>query len=198
MGPTNIIARLKAAGIKHDLIADALGRSRTVAVQIMNGRRPLKLHEIAPLQELLAETDQAEGVDNQRYLPVEVLPVFAGMGGGGIADGDERDTALIPRALIEDTLRGSARDFLLVYTRGDSMEPDFFQGDQLLIDRRDRNPIQPGPFAVRVEDAYVVKNIEHTKEGLRLFSSNRKYSDEVAVPEHVEIIGRPVWVGRVL
>jgi hypothetical protein len=198
MDPATLIARLKAAGVKHELIADAIGRSRPVAVQIMHGNRPLKAHEMAPLERLLEGHDRGEHAESDRYVPVEVLPTYAGMGGGGMLDPHTRETALLPRALIEDTLRGRPFDFLVVPTRGDSMEPDFFQGDQVLIDRRDRNPTQPGPFALRVDDAFVMKNVEHVGRGLRVFSTNPKYSTEVVDPEQVEILGRPVWVGRML
>src|SRR3546814_5963566 len=58
------------------------------------------------------------------YLPVEVLPSFAGMGGGGTGEGD-RETALISRTLIEDDLRAKPADLLLIDVRGDRMMPDF-------------------------------------------------------------------------
>ena len=198
MDPLALIARLKAAGVTHQQIADALGRSHTVAVQVVQGRRPLKAHEIAPLEKLLADCGaETDEVDRGSYLSVEVLPAYAGMGGGGYAE-DKSETALVPRALIEDMLRGRPTDFLLVYTRGDSMEPDFQQGDQLLVDRRDRSPVQPGPFALRIGDGYVVKNVELAREGVRVFPSNPKYSDEVVAVDEIEFIGRPVWVGRLL
>src|SRR3546814_9365853 len=81
------------------------------------------------------------------YLPVEVLPSFAGMGGGGTGEGD-RETALISRTLIEDDLRAKPADLLLIDVRGDSMMPDFLHGGQILVDKRDRDPRQPGPFAL--------------------------------------------------
>lgn len=142
--------------------------------------------------------DQADTPAERDYVPVEVLPTFAGMGGGGTGDGDS-EIALIPRALIEDVLRGRADDFLLINVRGDSMEPDFHHGDQLLVDKRDTSPAQPGPFALWDGDwgEYVVKNVERARSGeVRIFSSNGKYSAESAPSETTRIIGRPVWFGR--
>lgn len=132
------------------------------------------------------------------YVPVEVLPTYAGMGGGGNGDGD-RVTALVPRALIVDELRSKAEDFLLINVRGDSMEPDFRHGDQILIDKRDISPAQPGPFALWDGEwgEYVVKNVERLPEGrVRMFSSNRKYTPVEVVHDETKIIGRPVWFGR--
>ena len=142
--------------------------------------------------------DQLEPPEDTAYVPVEILPTFAGMGGGGTGDAD-RQTALIPRALIVDLLRGKPTDFILLDVRGDSMEPDFHHGDQILIDRRDTSPAQPGPFALWDGEwgEYVVKNVERSRSGeVRIFSTNPKYQSEMVETQSTRIIGRPVWFGR--
>ncbi|MDY7525516.1 S24 family peptidase [Sphingomonas sp. 10B4] len=137
------------------------------------------------------------GIEGE-YVAVEVLPTFAGAGGGGNGEGD-RETALMARALLENVLNGRAGDFVIINIRGDSMEPDFQHGDQLLVDKRDRSPSQPGPFAIWDGEwaEYVVKNIERLPGGrLRMFSSNMKYTPAEVVSEETRIIGRPVFFGR--
>jgi len=136
------------------------------------------------------------------YVAVEVLPTYAGMGGGGSGD-DSPTTALIARSLVIHELRAQPADLLLVNVRGDSMiDPatgkGFAHGDQLLIDRRDTNPRQPGPFALWFDDGYVVKNVEILRKSgkLRIFSNNPAYSPDEAEPEEVTIMGRPVWLAR--
>ncbi|MNI93352.1 hypothetical protein D3C73_1512900 [compost metagenome] len=76
------------------------------------------------------------------------------------------------------------------------MEPIFFHGDQVVIDKRDKNPTQPGPFALWDGDGFVVKNVEKRAKRLRVFSSNPIYSDAEYAPEEIEIMGRPVWFAR--
>lgn len=142
--------------------------------------------------------DQIPNVDDHEYFPVEVLPTYGGMGGGGTGEGD-RETALVPRQLIERELRGQPSDFRLINVRGNSMEPLFHNGDQLLVDIRDRNPIQGGPFAILDDGQYYVKNVERApgKRGwYRVFSSNKDYSDTLVEEQEYTIMGRPVWVGR--
>ena len=120
------------------------------------------------------------------------------MGGGGNGDGD-RVTALLPRALIEDDLRAKPEDLLMIDVRGDSMEPDFHHGDQILVDRRDRNPAQPGVFALFDGDAYVVKLVERVprqKGVYRVFSANARYTAAEYPEEEITIMGRPVWFAR--
>lgn len=131
------------------------------------------------------------------YVAVDVLPTYAGMGGGGSGEGD-RVVALLPRALVEDELKAKPADLLVINVRGNSMEPMFFHGDQIVIDRRDTRPTQPGPFALLYDDGYVVKNVEvlRAKGKLRIFSTNPIYTDDEEDPESVTIMGRPVWFAR--
>ncbi len=132
------------------------------------------------------------------YVPIDILPTYAGMGGGGTGEG-EVERALVPRYLIEDVFRGKPSDFVLIRTRGDSMLPDLHHDDEVLVDKRDTSPVQPGPFAVFDADdgTYVVKNVEKLSGGrFRIFSTNPKYTPAEINREETHIIGRPVWYGR--
>lgn len=202
MDSGDIIAALKRLDITHDEIAAVLGRDRTVATKMLAGRRNVQASEIAGLVALIEKHERAAGeVEDaapRDYLPVEILPSFGGMGGGGTGEGD-RETGLVSRRLIEDELRARPSELLIIEARGDSMEPDFFHGDQILIDKRDRNPIQPGPFAMWDGDGYVVKIVERLpqKRGwYRVFSANGRYTPYDVEESQVEIMGRPVWFGR--
>lgn len=200
----DIFAALDGLGLKQRQLAEALGIEENKVSKTRSGERQFKAAEVLRAQAWLAEQNGRaptdEGVLDPQidYVEVEVMPTFAGMGGGGTGDGD-RAVSLIPRALIVDVLRGQPTDFLLVNVRGDSMEPDFRHGDQILVDKRDNSPAQPGPFALWDGEwgEYVVKNVERSRAGeVRIFSSNTKYSTENAGAELTRIIGRPVWFGR--
>lgn len=196
------------AKLKPSQLANAAGLTPTTILRPFKGEATTRLSQ-PTLDKLKAKfpkfpgwrsetSDQMEVDAGIAYESVEVLPTFGGMGGGGTGDGDP-ETALVPRALIRDILRGAPADFLLINVRGDSMEPDFHHGDQILVDRRDTSPAQPGPFALWDGEwgEYVVKNVERSRAGeVRIFSSNPKYSAENAGSEQTRIIGRPVWFGR--
>jgi len=197
-----IIAALKRYGVPHERIAKVIGRERSAATKMLGGVRRVQADEIAPLSELIAEYEREAGDVGDRphslvrsYVEVEVLPTYAGMGGGGTGD-DDRTVALLPRDLVEDDLRAKPGDLLVINLRGNSMEPIFFHGDQVVIDKRDKNPTQPGPFALWDGDGFVVKNVEKRAKRLRVFSSNPIYSDAEYDPEEIEIMGRPVWFAR--
>lgn len=210
MDAEGILEELKRYGVSHDRIAAAIGRDRTAATKMMNGVRAMKTGEMPALIGLILEAESAAGEsalasaqasskDNivMDYVQVEVLPTYAGMGGGGSGDADPV-IALLPRSLVEDELRAKPSDLLVINVRGNSMEPLFQHGDQLVIDRRDTSPVQPGPFALWFDDGYVVKNVEVLRRQgkLRIFSTNPIYSDDVEDPENVTIMGRPVWFAR--
>lgn len=202
-----VFSRLDRLGLSQRALAERLGIEENKLSKVKAGTRRFQARELIAALEWLdtmeagqyrPDADLPETDDVIDYVPVDVLPTYAGMGGGGTGDGD-REIALIPRILIEDMLRGRASDFVVINVRGDSMEPDFYQGDQLLVDKRDISPAQPGPFAVWDGEwgEYVVKNVERLVEGrVRMFSTNPKYSPVDVTYEETRIIGRPVWFGR--
>lgn len=146
----------------------------------------------------MREADLPDLPPDRDYLPVEVLPSYAGLGGGGTGEGDN-ELALIPRRLVEDELHAKPDDLLLIEARGESMAPDFMHGDQILIDKRDKNPVQPGAFALWDGDGYVVKLVERVpreRGRYRVFSANDRFSPYEVGEDEVQIMGRPVWFGR--
>jgi phage repressor protein C with HTH and peptisase S24 domain len=140
--------------------------------------------------------DQPEPDALAAYVEVEVLPTFAGMGGGGTGDAD-RETALVPRRMVEE-IRAKASDLLVINVRGNSMEPLFYHGDQLIVDCRDKSPTQPGPFALLYDDGYVVKNVSwvQKRSKLRISSANPVFGPEDFDPNEITIMGRPIWFAR--
>lgn len=203
-----ILKRLDALGLTQRELAAVLDLNENKVSKVRAGERRMQAGEVLIAREWLNRAEKAGGYTehpdlptppaDQEYVPVEVLPTFAGMGGGGTGEAD-REVALVPRALIVDVLRGKPADFLLINVRGDSMEPDFRHDDQILVDKRDASPAQPGPFALWDGEwgEYVIKNVERSRAGeVRIFSTNEKYRSEVVESETTRIIGRPVWFGR--
>lgn len=206
-----IFRRLDALGLKQRDLARALEIEENKISKAKAGDRMFKAGEVLKARDWLSSMEAADASGfslahpdlpdppaDLAYVEVPVLPSYAGMGGGGTGEGDKL-VAKLPRRLIEEELRGSPSDFELIDVRGDSMQPDFEHGDQILIDRRDRNPRQPGPFALWDEDGYVVKLVERVpgKRGFyRIFSANNRYSSYEIEETEATIRGRPVWFAR--
>lgn len=218
MDEGGIRAALRRLGVPHHVIGDALKVSRDSATRLMSEDRPrrIRVDERQPLLALIAKYEEVRGdtdiVRQARkleddfeaglvgaYVAVEVLPTYAGMGGGGTGEGD-RQMALLPRSLVEDELRAKPEDLLVINVRGNSMQPVFCQDDQILIDRRDRDVQQPGPFAIRYvgDEGWVLKNVERVPrtDRLRIWSENTSFGDREEEAEYIEIAGRPVWFAR--
>jgi len=185
--------------IVRDILNGKSANPRSDTIAKMAAELGVGLDELLPGAELhIGNTPDLPEVDPAAdYVAVEVLPTFAGMGGGGTGDGD-LETALVSRRLVADELRARPADLLLINVRGNSMEPLFRHGDQLLIDRRDRSPTQPGPFALLYDDGYVVKNVEWVERRtlLRVSSANLEFAPETVGPDDITILGRPVWFAR--
>lgn len=206
-----IFEKLDELGLRQRDLARVLGIEENKVSKTKIGERQFKAGEVLKAREWLTnmERQRAAGVRLQlpdlpdapldlAYVDVAVLPSYAGAGGGGSGEGDLA-VAKLPRRLIEEELRGQPADFELIDIRGDSAEPDFFHGDQILIDKRDRNPRQPGPFAIWDEDGYVLKLVERmpAKRGwYRIFSANPRYSSYEIEETEATIRGRPVWFAR--
>lgn len=132
-------------------------------------------------------------------VPVERLPNYVGLGGGGTEDG-EPGVVLISRDLVERELRASPADLMAMEAEGNSMEPDFRGGDQILVDKRRRSLAQPGAFCLWDGDGHVIKFLEKVPDSdpprVRVVSLNPLYEPRERLVEEINLVGRVVWFGR--
>lgn len=139
------------------------------------------------------------GIPLDASVMIEVLPTYAGMGGGGTGDGD-RQVMSFSRGLIFDQLGASPKDLMAILVEGNSMEPDFLSGDQMLIDKRRLSIAQPGAFCLWDGDGYTVKYLEKVHGSdphkVRVISRNSIYSSYEILAEELQIMGRVIWFAR--
>lgn len=205
MATDDIQERMERLGVKAATLAAAIDLSPDKLSKVFAGVRQWRGSEMMRAIEYLTDIESGHIAPDfppsdpmRDFLPVPIMPSFAGMGGGGSGEGDT-EYGMVPRRLIQDELRGTPADFVLIEARGDSMEPDFHHGDQILIDRRDRNPLQPGPFALWDGDAYVIKLVERVPQRrgwYRVFSANDRYTAYEVDEADITILGRPAWFAR--
>lgn len=130
---------------------------------------------------------------------IALLPTFAGMGGGGTGD-DDQGVVSFSRDLIERELRAPPSSLLAMIAEGNSMEPDFQGGDQILVDTRRKSLAQPGAFCLWDGDGHVIKYLEKVPDSdpakVRVVSANGIYEPRERLLDEINLIGRVIWFGR--
>jgi phage repressor protein C with HTH and peptisase S24 domain len=131
---------------------------------------------------------------------VRRLPNFVGMGPGG-SDEDEPGVVAFSRDLVERELRAPADVLLAMVAEGNSMEPEFRGGDQILVDTRRKSLAQPGAFCLWDGDGHVIKFLERIQGSeppkVRVISANGGiYEPCERLVEEINLVGRVVWFGR--
>ncbi len=97
--------------------------------------------------------------------------------------------------------KGQLSQMVLMRVSGDSMEPEFRDGDVVLIDQSQHKPRPGGVYAVAVDDMVYLKIVDASPGRLVLSSYNKSYSSlEVDTRgdliDTVRIIGHVIWLGR--
>jgi phage repressor protein C with HTH and peptisase S24 domain len=131
--------------------------------------------------------------------PIRRLDVEASAGPGALTENERAGASMLldPRLLDDLGLRPASAAMLRA--RGDSMLPTIADGDQIVIDERDRRVgATPAIFVVRHDGALLVKRVSRTAAGYRLASDNPLYPPLELDSAAVDIIGRVVWLSRAL
>ena len=95
--------------------------------------------------------------------------------------------------------KGTAEKMVLLDIFGNSMEPEFREGDTVLIDESQKDVLAGAVYAVGIDDTIMVKRVEKHPKGLVLLSDNTKYESLYLENEdvnRVRIIGKVIWVCR--
>jgi phage repressor protein C with HTH and peptisase S24 domain len=146
--------------------------------------------------------DQVEAdlsIKHDDGIMIRRLPTFVGLGSGGTGDGDEGRISF-SRDLIENELRAPPDKLLAMVAEGNSMEPEFRGGDQILVDTRRRSLAQPGAFCLWDGDGHVIKYLERVPDSepvrVRVVSANDIYEPRERLLDEIGLIGRVIWFGR--
>lgn len=84
---------------------------------------------------------------------------------------------------------------------GDSMEPSVCRGDTLLIDQGSKQLTDNAIYAIRLDDAVMVKRLQKLPDGIKVISDNRFYEPyelKGSQLQQLHIIGRVRWIGKAL
>lgn len=143
-------------------------------------------------------TAPASAEEDTVRLPMLSPALSAGPGAAAGGAATQMDW-LFPRAWLRRSF-GHEDQLELLRVAGDSMLPDLQDGDWVMVDRRRRDP-RDGLYALRLEDALLVKRLQFQGRTIRIVSSNPAYEpivlDRGDESVDLEILGRVVWSSKV-
>lgn len=210
-------ARIRQLGLSVAEVAREAGVNRSFVYDILRGRSQVpnleKLTSVATAvnvepEWLLSGKGRVEGSDpitldyHNEFVAIQHACVRPSMGGGAVIeneDGPARDFHF-RRAWIRDRLKAAPSQMRVMDVQGDSMTPTLNEGDVVLVDMNQRNPIPPGVFVLHDGMGLVAKRLEHVPMSdpprVRIISDNHQYSPYECTAEEVNIVGRVRWYGR--
>lgn len=104
------------------------------------------------------------------------------------------------RAWSRDRLKAAPSLLREMTVRGASMIPTLVDGEVILVDMNERNPIPPGIFVLHDGLGLVAKRLEHVPmtdpPRVRIISDNGLHSPCECIAEEVNIVGRVRWYGQ--
>ena len=178
----------------------------TLSMLISGARSGLQLATVGKLMDAIGAEivmpDESTEKDDplQDYVLVPKVKAIAGAGASFVVD--DRTTGLY--AFRREFLRRehiNTADLVMMMVMGDSMEPLIREGDTVLVDQTDRDPVDGKIYVLRIEDALMVKRIEKIPGGWRVKSDNPDrglYDMRGEELELLQIFGRVRWFGRVV
>lgn len=137
------------------------------------------------------------GADNA--VEVARLDVSASAGPGRLVGGEaRRQPGMFPPAMLRQLgVRADAASMIRV--EGDSMSPLLEDGDEILVDRDQRDVRgRGGVFVLRLEGELMVKRLRPALGGVELVSENPAYPVRFVRAGELEVLGRVAWLGRAL
>lgn len=92
------------------------------------------------------------------------------------------------------------KDLVLVFAKGDSMEPTINDNNTLMIDTSQRKLSDGSIYVIRTDGHLIVKRVQKLwNKGILLLSDNKEYETQQVEPSEandLEVIGKVVWVGK--
>jgi len=136
--------------------------------------------------------------DHAEFCSVAKVKARLCAGGGSFESGSEVEGyySLSSEWLVR---KGNSRSMVLMDVFGNSMEPEFKDGDTVLIDESQKKIMAGAVYAIGIEDTIMVKRIEKHPSKMVLLSDNKNYAPiylEREEMDSVRIIGKVIWSCR--
>ena len=121
--------------------------------------------------------------------------------GHGAINGEEQPTRYLAFRKKWLKYRGfNEKDLVVVFAKGDSMEPTITNNNSLLILTKIESIQDGGIYVIRQDDTLLVKRVQRLLDGnLKLISDNTAYEPMVLTKdsfESLDVVGQVVWIAK--
>ena len=197
-------------GLSRTAFGEAIGANHDKIKNVETGKQRVDHEMLAALRRVFAvdlnelvagPSDDGQSLPPQGgaqpdFIPIPRFDVRASAGYGSLINAEDAvGYYAYNRRFLKR--RGLSPDMLAVIElRGDSMEPDLWDGDLMLINRAETVPMDGLIYAVRFGDNLFVKRIQALPSGdVQLLSSNPRYPP---IPIAQGELDRASIIGRVV
>lgn len=200
---TEQILSVLASGVAKYGTAYALSQKSGVSKSNMSrwlSGTPPRTADIEPVMDLLGARIV---LPDDTLIDYDFVPKVSAKAGAGasLETSDETEGLYAFRKDFMGREHICAASAVMMDVVGDSMEPEFYEGDTLLVDKSDIEIRDGKIYVVTLGDELRVKRIFNSLNGLILRSDNPKYPDiHVEGPdlETLVVHGRVRWHSRIL
>lgn len=184
------------SGVRLTKVCEVLGIDAT---WLLHGRGAGPATTKAPSPDRIEEFAPVQGLDEADpafvHIPKVRLLVSAGVSGFGVEpEAYDGATAPVPAEWLRRRQLKPDR-LIAIRVRGQSMEPTFYQGDTVIINQDDAQPVDGAVFVVNYEGEDVIKRLVRDAGDWWLLSDNpnqQSYSKKLCKGAECIILGRVV------
>lgn len=200
---TEQILSVLASGVAKYGTAYALSQKSGVSKSNMSrwlSGTPPRTADIEPVMDLLGARIV---LPDDTLIDYDLVPKVSAKAGAGasLETSDEKEGLYAFRKDFMGREHICAASAVMMDVVGDSMEPEFYEGDTLLVDKSDIEIRDGKIYVVTLGDELRVKRIFNSLNGLILRSDNPKYPDIHVEGPDIEtfvVHGRVRWHSRIL
>ncbi len=163
------------------------------------GANPMGEDLLAGLASRLS-VDTAGAELSQEFALIPGYSIQVAAGSGALPDNEQPSRKLAFRRKWLRFRGLNEKDLVLVFAKGDSMEPTISDNNTVMIDTSQRELTDGSIYVIRTDHHLIVKRVQTLwNKGILLLSDNKEYKEQLVEPseaDDLEVIGRVVWIGK--
>lgn len=214
--PMRLTERLEASDLSQTELARRVGVTQGTVAKLANGLSSGSKHIALIAQELGTTAAYLTGQTDDPKIGATLLPTAAqiseqldlvqvneidlrfGMGGGAYFDAPIKAEAMsFSKAWLAHFTSASPDNLFFAKGIGDSMQPTIYDGDIVLIDRSQKQPMMGDQiWAITQYGHGMIKRLRPTENGYKILSDNQSVPPDTAMDGSMDIIGRVIAVVR--